>query len=485
MSAARVAVVGAGISGLTAGWRLLAGARAAEAPLELTVLEAEARAGGHAWTTREDGFLVEAGPNAVLDRAGEPHALELARELGLASRLIEARSAARRRYVLLGGRLRRVLDSPPALIGSDVLSIRGKLRLMLEPFVPRAPRDMEETVAAFARRRLGAEAAEVLVDSAVAGISAGDSRALSVAAAFPSLVEMERRHGSLLRAMLARRERPSRLVSFDSGMATLVDALRERLGGTLRTSAPVRALAREGSGLKLLLADGGTIAADRVILAVPAWRAAAIVRDLDPALGESLAAIPFAGLAMVALAFRETSVPRPLDGYGYLVARREQLETLGVVWESSLFEGRAPQGAVLLRAMLGGARRPEVVMLPEPELIERARRELAPVLGITEPPLRAWVRRWPAAIAQYGPGHLERVRAARELGARLGLELCGTSYDGVSFQSAIASANAAASSALAALERPKPPVARGSPLEPPRAPADRSEPSSREQVASA
>ena len=450
MSAIRIAVVGAGISGLAAAWRIRAGARAAGRPIELSVLEAEPRAGGHAWTTREDGFLVEAGPNGFLDRAREPHALELARELGLESRLIEARPAARRRYILLGGRLRRAPDSPPALIASGVLSFTGKLRLLLEPFAPPPPRDGEESVAAFARRRIGAEAAEVLVDAAVAGISAGDSRALSVAAAFPRMVELEREHGSLIRALLARRERPGRLLSFDGGMETLIDALRARLGVALRTGCRVQALERAGAGWTILPERGEPIVADRVVLAVSAARAAEMVRDLDPELAGALARFPFAGLALAAFACGAADVARPLEGYGYLVARREGLDTLGV---TSLFEGRAPAGTVLLRAMLGVARRPGVAALPEAEIAGRALRELAPVLGITATPLRTWVRRWPDAIAQYQLGHLERVRAARARAARHpGLELCGTSYDGVSFQSAIASANTAAARVLAALE---------------------------------
>ena len=308
-------------------------------------------------------------------------------------------------------------------------------------------------MAAFARRRIGAEAAEVLVDAAVAGISAGDSRKLSVAAAFPRMVELEREHRSLIRALLARRERPGRLLSFDGGMETLIDALRARLGVALRTGCRVQALERAGAGWTILPERGEPIVADRVVLAVSAARAAEMVRDLDPELAGALARFPFAGLALAAFAFGVADVARPLDGYGYLVARREGLDTLGVTWESSLFEGRAPAGTVLLRAMLGGARRPGVAALPEAEIAGRALRELAPVLGITATPLRTWVRRWPDAIAQYQLGHLERVRAARARAARHpGLELCGTSYDGVSFQSAIASANTAAARVLAALE---------------------------------
>ena len=444
----RVVVIGGGIVGLTAAFRLR------QHGADVRLLEAASRAGGHALTVRADGFLVEGGPNGFLRRAHEDVAgsgpTALVRDVGLGDALIEARPAARRRFVVRGGRLRRVPDSPPALFGSDALSPAGTLRALLEPFARRAPAEGEESVYEFARRRVGREAAEVLVDTAVAGISAGDSRELSMAAAFPLMARMEREHGSLIRALLARREPSPRLVSLAGGMATLTEALAARLGDALRTGARVRRLAREGNSWRVALDGGGSLAADRVVLAIPASQAAPLLTDVDAELACELAAFPYAGLAVVALAFRDASLPVPLDGYGYLVTRDEGLETLGVVWESSLFTGRAPEGRVLVRAMLGGARRPEVVALDEDELVRRARRDLARVLRVQAPPLETWVWRWPQAIAQYTRGHLVRVARARARAARLpGLELCGTSYDGIAFASGVLSAERAAERVLA------------------------------------
>jgi oxygen-dependent protoporphyrinogen oxidase len=448
----RVAVIGGGIAGLTTGYRLVEEARRGGLGLELTVLEAAPRAGGHATTMRDDGFLVEAGPNGFLDRPREPQAVELAQALGLEHRLIEARPAAKKRFVLLRGKLRRAPDSPPTLLQSDVLSLPGKLRLMMEPFARPAKNGAEESVFDFARRRIGREAAEVLVDAAVAGISAGDSRKLSVEHAFPLMVQMEREHGSLIRAMLARRgEAKSRLMSFDGGMATLIDALAARLGPALRCGARVSAVARAGGEWRIALEAGGMLAADRVILAVSASRAASIVRDLDTGLAEALARFPFAGIVMTALAYRARDLG-PLNGYGYLVARSEGLDTLGVLWESSIYESRAPQGMALLRVMMGGVRGPAVAERGEGELVGCARAELERVMGVRVEPVRTWVRRWPQAIAQYELGHGVRVEAARARAARHpGLELCGTSYDGVSFGSAVKSANATAQRVMAAI----------------------------------
>jgi oxygen-dependent protoporphyrinogen oxidase len=199
------------------------------------------------------------------------------------------------------------------------------------------------------------------------------------------------------------------------------------------------------------LEGGGELLADRVVLATSAPVAAAMLVRQAPELARTLASFPQAGLAVVAFAFRAEDLARPLDGYGYLVSREARLDTLGVVWESSLFEGRAPAGHVLLRVMLGGARRPEVAALAEAEIVRRAQRELGDVLGIVAPPARTWTWRWPQAITQYTQGHLERVARARAAAAlHAGLELCGTSYDGISFTSAIVSAERAAGRVLAA-----------------------------------
>lgn len=432
----RVAVVGGGIAGLALAHRL--GDRA-----DVTLFESRSHAGGHATTVREDGYLVEAGPNGFLDRNPGPAAL--AAELGLADEVIEARPAARRRFVLRHGRLHRAPDSPPTLLASGVLSPLGKLRLLLEPWARARPEDVEETVHEFATRRIGGEAADALVDAAVAGISAGDSRTLSLPAAFPLMDRMEREHGGLLRALAARRRAgvgPPRLLAFRGGMAQLVDALAASLGPRLRTGATVERVVRQASPgpatWRLDLADGTAHLADHVVFAAPAGRVAPILRDADAELARLLAETPFAGVAVVALAYRAADLPRPLDGYGYLVARGEGLATLGVVWESSLFEGRAPAGQVLLRVMMGGARTPSVAGLDDAERIALARRELRPVLGITAPPARTWTFHWPGAIAQYVRGHRERVARTRAAVARhAGLSLCGTSYDGISFGAAI------------------------------------------------
>ena len=442
----RVAVVGGGVCGLALAHRLLGRA-------EVEVFEAGSRAGGHASTVRVGGFVVEKGPNGFLDRDPAPPAL--ARELGLEGEVIEAQPAARRRFVLHRGRLCAVPDSPASLLATSVLSAAGKVRLLLEPWAAPPPRGHEETVHEFACRRVGAEAADTLVDTAVSGITAGDSRMLSLPAAFPAMEAMERQHGGLFRALAARRRAghgPPRLRSFRRGMGQLVDTLAAALGDRLHTSSPVERIERTANeAWALRLAGGSRHVVDRVVFAVPARVAAGLTAELDGPLSRTLAATPFSSVAVVALAYRIGDVPRALDGYGYLVPRAENRATLGVVWESSIFAGRAPEGYVLLRALLGGPRHPELAGRPESERIALAVTELSEVLGIRARPHAAWSFAWPAAIAQYQPGHRERVAAARDAAGRHhGLSLVGTSYDGISFGAAIGEGRAHADRLVAA-----------------------------------
>jgi oxygen-dependent protoporphyrinogen oxidase len=228
------------------------------------------------------------------------------------------------------------------------------------------------------------------------------------------------------------------------------------LGTRLRTRSRVERIEHGecgGPAWRIVVTGGEVHAADRVVLALPAHAAASLVEPLDPGLARILAEWPFSSVAVVAMAFRAADLPRPLEGYGYVVARKERMATLGVVFESSLFAGRAPEGFVLVRAVLGGARHPAVATAPEPARVALARSELARVLGISARPCRAWTFAWPEAIPQYLPGHRERVAAARMAANwNRGLVLCGTSYDGITFGAAVEAARAHADAILCGQE---------------------------------
>ena len=446
MTARRVVVAGGGITGLVAAFTLREEARQRGLAMEVTVLDAADEPGGHARTMVDDGFVIERGPNGFLDRGAETMAL--IGELQLGERVVEANQDAKRRFILNGGALRQVPESPPALITSDAIGWKGKLRLLREPWAAAPPADTDETVFAFAERRLGREAAETFVDTAVAGISAGDSRLLSVRSQFPILKTWEREHGSLLKAMLARQKggaARARLLSFDGGLGTLTAKLASQLSGTVRAQSSIERVEKLNEGWRIHVADGSAFVADHVVLALPSHAAAIVASGFDDALSTALASIPYADLAVVAMAYQADAVSRPLNGYGYLVTRQENLSTLGLLWESSIFPNRAPGGTVLLRAMLGGARRPEVSRLDDEAVGDLAVKEASNVLGMSRAPLRRWIVRWPSAIAQYTVGHEARTAAIRHhAAAHRGLHLCGTAYDGVSFNDAIASGRKAA-----------------------------------------
>ena len=441
MTPARVVVAGGGITGLAAAFTLREEAAGRGLALEVTVLDAGDAPGGHARTLVDEGFVIERGPNGFLDRGAETMAL--IEELQLGDRVVEAKAESRRRFVLNGGALRQVPESPPALLASDAISWRGKWRLLCEPWAAAAPHGEDETIFAFAERRLGREAAETFVDTAVAGISAGDSRLLSVRSQFPVLKDWEGQHGSLLKAVIMRQKRGAarpRLLSFDQGLGTLTSRLASQLSGMVREQSWIERIEKVGARWRVHVVDGSTSQADHIVFALPSHAAAVVVSTFDRELSAAMAAIPYADLAVVALAYKVESIGRPLNGYGYLVTRQEDMSTLGVLWESSIFPNRAPDGYVLLRAMLGGARRPEVSALDDQALGERAAKEVSKVLAARGDPQRRWISRWPSAIAQYTVGHDARIATIRRLtAAHRGLHVCGTAYDGVSFNDAIAS----------------------------------------------
>jgi oxygen-dependent protoporphyrinogen oxidase len=350
--------------------------------------------------------------------------------------------------------------SPPAFLRSPVLSLRGRLRVLFEPLVPRRIPSWEtgdESVYAFAARRIGHEAAGVLVDAMVSGIFAGNARELSLQSAFPKMAAMEREHGSLFRALLARRREARRdpskklggpagpaghLTSFQHGMQELTDTLAARLGDRLTTGRQVERVSRGegGVGYCLHLAGGEVIAAERLLLSSPAWRSAALVASLDAPLAEALASVPSSPLAVVALGYRLADLGRAPDGFGFLVPRGQGLRALGVLFDSNLFPNRAPAGHVLLRAMIGGAHDPGALELDDDALVRLAR-EAAAVAGVRADPMLTRVIRHARGIAQYTPGHAGRLAAIEARLAQLpGLLVSGASYRGVALNACVAEA---------------------------------------------
>lgn len=450
-----VLVIGAGISGLVTASQLQAGGA------RVGVLEAAPRPGGAIGSRREQGILVEAGPNSMLETT--PRIAELVRACGLEGERIEPGPEAKNRFVLRGGRLHPVPTSPGAFLGTPLFSLGAKLALAREPFVGRGAAGREESVADFVRRRLGAEFLDYAVNPFVSGVYAGDPEKLSVRAAFPRLVELEARYGSLIRGqILGARERrrnaekaknTAAMMTFRAGMQTLTDALATR-AGELIMNAQVTELARDGARFRVVTSDGRTFDARSVVIAVPAHAARRLIAPLGPAAGEALGEMIYPPVASVVSAYRREDVRHPLDGFGFLVPEKERRRILGTIFSSTLFPGRGPDGMVVLTTFVGGMRQPELARAPEADIAALVQAENAALLDAAPRAAVVCITRWAQAIPQYSLGHLERVALTEAAERALpGLHFCANWRGGISVGDCIKSGFATAERVAAALGR--------------------------------
>lgn len=433
----RIAIIGGGISGLSLAFFLLE----KDPDLDIIVLESKQRPGGKIWTEKAEGFLCEGGVNGFLDN--KPRTLELAGKVALEP--LRSNDASRKRFIYSGSRLHRLPESPPAFLASSLISLKGKLRIMLEPVIQGNARD-EETLAAFARRRLGNEAYEKLIDPMASGIYAGNPETLSLRACFPKVYDLEARYGGLIRGMIRlQRERKKQgssekvgagpggtLTSFHGGMGELANALRGFLGSRLRLGSKVQEIERKGRGYSLFLTDGSSIEADIVASASPAYAVAEMLKNMDMRLSHLVAEIPYPSLSVVCLGYRKEKIKTPIDSFGFLIPSREKRKILGTLYDSSIFPNRAPEGYVLLRSMVGGARYSDLARENDTKLVDLVKGELAAIMDISSDPDFTRVYRHEMAIPQYNIGHLERLRNIDAMLLRhKNLYLTGNAYRGI------------------------------------------------------
>jgi oxygen-dependent protoporphyrinogen oxidase len=463
----RIVIVGAGLSGLAAAHRLQELSVERQVPLDIVLVERGPCTGGAVGTIREQGYLVDTGADSFL--TNKPGAVSLCRRLGIEDRLIPTDTRYRGALVLYDGRPVPVPDgfqllSPTALwpmVTTPLLSPWGKLRLFAEYFVPPAKNLSDESLASFVRRRLGAEALDRLVQPLVGGIYTSDPETLSLAATIPRFLEMEQRHGSLIRAALADRKKPSAessdrtssgaryglFAGLKGGLQDLVDALTTSISAkcAIRLGTRVTSLKPTGTGWRLGLSTGEWWDADGVLLTLPTHAASELVDDFDKPLAGILGEIDYASSAIVVTGHKLANVRHPLNAFGLVIPERERRKILAVSFSSRKFPDRAPEGRVLLRTFVGGALHPEAMLQTDEEMIATVREELAETLGVTGEPDFAKVCRYVRAMPQYTLGHLDRV-VAIEAGAKpyRGLELAGTGYRGVGIPDAIEQAEQAA-----------------------------------------
>ena len=451
----KISIVGAGISGLATAQAILA--RKPEA--EITIFEADQRIGGKVWTeTSSEGYLCEGGVNGFLDKI--PRTLELCTEAGVSP--VRADASAQKRYVYSRGELHKLPEKPPEFLKSRLLSVRGRLRVIYETMAG-GTNNPDETLAQFATRRLGREAYERLIDPMASGVFAGDASRLSLKSCFPRIHEIETEYKSLIRGLIrlqmkAKREGKKNtpgpgpggtLTSFTNGMSALTDRLAEQLGSRIRTSIAVQDVSYSSKRYQLQLTNGEQIESDVLILAAPAHAQAQMLKFMNSDLAGLLSEIPYPSLSVCCLGYRKEQVGPVLDGFGFLIPSKEQRAILGTIIDSNVFPGRAPEGSVLLRSMVGGARTPELALLPDDQLISKVRSDLQDILGLRAEPDFVRIFRWKRAIPQYLVGHAARLEAIDEkLQRHPGLVLTGNAFKGVSLNDCVVNAWKTAQSLL-------------------------------------
>jgi oxygen-dependent protoporphyrinogen oxidase len=413
-----VVIIGGGISGLACAYRLR------QLGIGTILLEASDSTGGLIGTVEKDGFLFESGPQSF---QGTETLLRLIKELGIEQELQKADSQAPR-FVLRHGKLQKIPMSPQAMLGSSLLGAKSRWKIASEPLRRTKPPSEDESVANFVRRKFGHEILEYLVSPFVSGVYAGDPERLSLRAAFPSLDEWERQYGSMLRGAIksrpekGARKGPPPLCSFKLGMRTLTRSLADKLSDTVKLGTraqSIKLIDRTSSAPKyeIRVTHGDiedTITAGAVVLATPAYVGSQLIASVSAPLAASLSAIAYAPVTVVAAGYFTRQTTNPMNGFGFLVPRSEKLRTLGTVWNSSLFPGRAPEGRIATTSFAGGATDAEIGEKPDSEIAAIVHAENAEILDITGPPLASAVWKHPKALPQYNLGHGHIVEAIRD-----------------------------------------------------------------------
>jgi protoporphyrinogen/coproporphyrinogen III oxidase len=411
-------VIGGGVSGLVCAFALQ------KAGVNALLVEASVRAGGAIRTERRDGYLLELGPQSF---SGTAQMLQLFDELGIRQQVLQAPGAAPR-YVLVNGTLQKVPMSPPAFLISGFVGIGTKFALLRDVIGKSVPPAGDESIADFVRRKFSAEMLDRLVGPFVSGVYAGDPGKLSLRSSFPTLYEAEKSKGSVIRGMLSNakkqpsdqpRQRPT-LLSFADGTQTFTDALAAKLGDRLLLNTSVAGIARDSPStpaFQITVRTGGeqhSVIADKVIVATPTDVAATLLRGVEPVIANGLSEIQYASIAVVSLGYKKSEIGDSLNGFGFLVPRSAGVRTLGSVWNTSLFPGRAPEGSALLTSFIGGAIDPRAAQLSPDELTAIVHKEIASLLKIPGNPTFSNVTVYPRALPQYNLGHAQRLASIDE-----------------------------------------------------------------------
>lgn len=421
-----IGIIGGGISGISLASKLSIMKKNGK-DISVTLFEASPRLGGTIDTVHKDGYIIEAGTNGFLD--SKPFTTEVFTDAGLAHKLVKSNDNARKRYIQRYGALQRMPENAPAFFASKLLSWKGKLRLGMEFFIAQKNDGEDETLASFARRRLGGEALDFLIGPMVSGIFAGDPEKMSLCSSFPVIADLEKNYGGLVKGMLKKRNKKSGpagpggvLTSYEGGMVCAVNDLADTCvanGAEIIKNAPVTKVSKI-DGKYQVEAGGKTYSFDKLALCCPSYESAKILKDMNKELSDTLVSIPYAPIFATGLGFHAEDVQDDIDGFGYLIPAKEGRDILGTLFTSSMFPVQAPKGKKFLRIMAGGDRRHELLKKSDEELLEICLRDIKDVLNVTGKPYMVQTFRYDNAIPQYYVGHREKVAKIEKLTSELG-----------------------------------------------------------------
>ena len=453
-------IIGGGIAGLATAFHLNESGFAG-----FTLIESALRLGGKISSIEQNGFLIEGGPDSFITQ--KKATLELCSKLGLADQLIGSQAGAtfvwsgRTLHPMPEGMMLMAPTMIAPIVRSKLISWPGKLRLAVEPFIKQRTDREDESLGSFVRRRLGTEMLDKIAGPLMGGIHAADPERLSIRSTFPMFPEMEKKYGSLTRAMMKSPKRhaapgakkPPMFMTLRGGLDQLTEAIAARLPqDSIRLGVAAVAIRREESGYEVILSDGSVLHATNIVFATPSYITADLVQQIDPLLATQLRSIRYVSTATVSLGFRRSEIEHPMRGAGFIVPRTEGRRISACSWSSSKFSHRAPEDSVLLRVFIGGALAEDLAELPESSLIELAWEELHTIMGITADPVVSYVARWRKSTPQYDIGHEKRVAIIEQLAAHhAGVYLAGNAYRGSGIPDCIQSGQNAAQSILAGL----------------------------------
>ena len=472
----KVAIIGGGISGLSTAYNLKKKVNELNLDVEVLVIEAKPSLGGNIITERVDGFVIEGGPDCFLSE--KPWAHNLCAEIGLDHRLINTNDEHRKVFILWKGVLHELPDGialmiPTRLkpiITTRLISWKGKLRLAFEPLIAMKRSPEDESLGAFVRRRLGTEALDRIAEPLIAGIHAGDPETMSLRATFPRFKELELTHGSLIKGMLARMKASRKLVpkqlpagtrrenapqtasmfmSLRDGLYEVIERLTALIGEErIRTDTRVERFDRASAPgdafptYRLGLSDGTSVEADAVVFSTPAYVTAELTRGIDEDLANHCEEIPYVSTATVSLGYDQSDLGRSLDGFGFVVPRKEGARIMASTWTSTKFPHRVPEGKALIRCFVGGSANPELVDLDDEAMLTMVREELQRIMKISADPQIVRIFRWPRSMPQYVIGHQRRIYLIRKrLAEHPGLQLTGSAYLGVGISDTVKEAS--------------------------------------------